>query len=209
MDKSRQIVQTAENMITIYQQVSELLLMIEETIAKEKFDGKSLEVQKSKKCTWDGSAAMNVPEKWMQRFFVRYYTEKTRNKTKRAIGIGVWIYGSLGAEMISEKPYISCSVIEYNPQFESNLWEWVRKAGKNEKYAFEASEQKPLLYESVFQGDTEENEKEFERMRVFFTDLVSVTDQGKINELILEPLKAIYEDKTTNLTFEHNYLTVS
>lgn len=207
MNQSKQIIQSFDNVQRIYQQVATLLKITEETIVNEKFDNSSFPAEKGTKCTWESSASMNVPERWFQKFFVRHYTEKGNKQTKRAIGIGIWLYGEAETEMVTGKPYLSCSVIEFPKGMENNLSEWVRKAGRNENYAFEPIADS-LLYMSELTKDDVETVKEFDTMRVFFIDLIKITDDDQIKKLIIDPLKAIMSGNNQVIKANDAYLSI-
>ncbi len=86
MDKNNQIKLTLDIVKNIYQQVSQVIQIIEEYLTLEKINNHFYAAQNSKKCTWDSSTSLNFPEKWYQSFFVRYYTEKSRTKSNKKKG---------------------------------------------------------------------------------------------------------------------------
>lgn len=210
MDKSEQIKLTFDNVKSLYEQVSELLKIIEDHITYERFNRKKYQSIGGKTCTWEGSTSLDNPDRWYSKFFIRYYVNqgsKPQNASS-AIGIGVWSHGDLGTEMVSVKPYISCSIIDFPKSHGNNIREWVRKAGQNTGYHFSRENEKSLLYSSKYTDD-ESCEKEFTSMKVFFLELTKVTNEDKIKELIITPLKALISEKDHLFLEEKGYLPIT
>ena len=117
------------------------------------------------------------------------------------------VHGESGTALVAVKPYISCSLIDFPKSHGNNIREWFRKAGQNTGYHFIQENEKFLLYSSKYAGD-ERSEKEFASMRVFFLELTKVTNEDKIKELIIAPLKALISEKDFLFLEGEGYLPI-
>lgn len=207
MDKGIKIFKTFENVNTVYREVSEILTLIDESFLNVKINRKHLKGQKGKKCTWDSSIAMNVPGKWMHKFFIRYYLyDVPKSKINKAIGICIWLYGDVEYEILFERPYISCSVVEFDKGIEGDLGECFRQVGKLYEYTFEPHENNELIMVSSFVDRNDSTNKLFKSMKTYFVNLTSVDSNENIEKFIIDPCIALLNNDLSKVVKRGGFL---
>lgn len=201
MDKGEKIFRTLANTQKIYSDTAKLLQMIEEEFTNIKVNDKFLTAQPTAKCTWDNSYSMFVPEKWLNKFFVRYYIEETKSNVKKAVGVCIWLYGDED-EVDFERPYISCSVVEYDTNVEDIDRDWFLYQGYYDGYSFK----KDIENEILHVANCEDGEKRFNYMISYYLDLVQLDSPEKIKRYIAEPCMKIFYGKKNEIVADEVFL---
>lgn len=135
-----------------------------------------------------------MPDKWMNKFFVRYYYTGPKIYPGRAIGICTWLYDVEEGMMLFEVPYVSCSYVEYDRQHKDIDKEWFRRMGQYEGYSLKPDRNKSGIY--TYEGSLDDR-TEFTKMISYFLELTKLETDEKIDDYVITPLVNLFKGEGT------------
>jgi len=192
MEKRKIILQTVDNMLGIYQDISQICQLIE-----EKMKNLGFEALGNKGIIWETSSSMDYPDSWLHNYFARAYLKK--RQAKKIVGYCIHLGGYYEDDITRLKnlnlslPVINVSVLELQKRAEEynryEIYNSLFNAGwysKQQEIKANAIMQSRLLEGYVAQADA----------ITYYLDLLALDSEDAINKLIVQPMKEMHSGKS-------------
>jgi hypothetical protein len=196
VDTRDTIAQTLENMVRIYQDVGDVMRLIEEKIKLKPGGPRPLGYSD---VTWEVSRALDQPKWWLYRHFGRAYISDHR--PEMAIGFCIHLgqytgdQDAEGAQLPLVFPFMNVARLKLatrakdssRPQVLDGLW----AAGWNRDFRPELPLRNPRFVSGVFPADW----KPVLSATGFFVDLLALTDTRAVEQLVVNPMLQLLEGR--------------
>lgn len=190
MDRRDIIEKTMENMRLIYDDVGKVVQIIE-----EKMQNRSFKPLSNSAVTWEISTSLWNPDLWQYRWFARAYFKSERRKRTVGFCIHLGAYDRPFIDDVRNRPgflpFINVSLLDLNQKpgdlRRTDVYECLWSAGWDKEDAKDIALSRSIVRNKVARGTAEADAV------TYFVDLLSLTDDEAIEQLVVEPMAKMFE----------------